>query len=58
MHRSNEILRKSLPEALKDPNIVLITDENVKRWHSTLLSNLGIIKNQISFQDLKENNVI
>ena len=41
--RSNEALKKCLPDVLRDVNQKFIIDENVKKWHINLLKNLGII---------------
>lgn len=41
--RSNEALRKCLPGVLRDINQKFIVDENVKKWHFSLLKNLGML---------------
>lgn len=45
MNRANDALRKTLPQALRDPEQTLITEDAVKRWHTQLLQNLGLITN-------------
>eukprot|EP00828_Plagiopyla_frontata_P042257 TRINITY_DN6256_c0_g1_i1.p3 TRINITY_DN6256_c0_g1~~TRINITY_DN6256_c0_g1_i1.p3 ORF type:complete len:296 (+),score=41.43 TRINITY_DN6256_c0_g1_i1:97-984(+) len=42
--RANDALKKCLPDILKNPSQKqFITDELVKRWHTNLLQNLGML---------------
>ncbi|CAD8098590.1 unnamed protein product [Paramecium primaurelia] len=40
--KAGEVLKKYLPQVLKDPTQSFIKDEVVKKWHNNLLQNLSI----------------